>query len=465
VPGLELPAGSHGQVLDLEARRKRRVVRWVVVGVGVAGLLALGFYLSEVFNPLLIGLLLAYMLNPLVEWAERRGWSRDRFVTLLFVVVFLVTSVLLGIGAVKMVGQVERLGRALAGERVLDPEDFEDRFLIDAAVALRDGKPLPTGATRERIVHLATAEGHWFIDRDGDGERDPGLVEKVVTVVYGQLGDSVSRHELQQFAGAARNHASSLTRAGSQVTGWLREVANRAGAFLQYLLLVPLYTFFLLQSFSNLRDQLRDHLPGTYRARVVQIARRIDRQVAAFFRGKLMLALGKGTVTWLGFWIAGIPFAFPIGMGAGLLSVVPFLGPICGGGLAIIVSFAPTGWLLKIVLVLVVLAVAEAVEAVAQPVILGREVGLSPLTLILSFFVFGQLFGLFGVLLAVPIACAANTLFVELLLPEIKALAREPGPSIPPETQVFKALSEEQTTGEAVAADDSASPSEPPADA
>jgi predicted PurR-regulated permease PerM len=400
------------------ARRRRNAVRWVVVAAVVVFLLGLGFVLSEVFNPLLLGLLLAYVLNPIVEALERRGLSRDRSVVVLFVVTMVLFGSLLAFGAVKTTDHLDDLLRAISGERILDRRDPDDVATLAAA-----------GGQGVRLDSV-----HSFVDEDGDGKRKVGLAEQVTAAASEHLGAHLSPAELMRLGQAYQVQAASLLKGGVALGQGLRRSLEQVGTWVGFVLLVPLYTFFLLQSFSRLRERIRDHLPGAYRARIVEVARKVDRQVAAFFRGKLILAIIKGLVTSIGLTIADVPFAFLIGMGAGLLSVVPFLGPLCGAPLAIVLGWhGPEGFFAQLLGVGLSFGAAEVVEAVAQPVILGREVGLSPLALILSLFVFGELFGFFGVLLAVPIACVVKILFAELILPEIQALAREPGPPVPPD--------------------------------
>jgi predicted PurR-regulated permease PerM len=404
---------------QVEARR--RLTRWGLVAAFVAGLLACGFYLSDVTNPLLVGLLLAYILNPLVEALERRGWSRNAAVLVMFGATVVGTGGLVVFAAVKAADHLDALRSAIAGERVIDLDD-------PAFVSSSD----LTGMTARGVPLVMTDARHGFFDEDGNGTWRPGIAEQIADKASEHLGARLSRQDLAQLARAYQAQATSVLSAGVELTAGLRRSLSEIGTFFGYVLLVPLYTFFLLQSFSSLRDTMRDHLPGAYRARIVDLARKIDRQVAAFFRGKLLLAFTKGVVTWLGLQVIGVPFAFFIGMGAGLLSVVPLLGPLVGVPLAIVLSWeGPEGWIFRVVWVLVAFGAAEVVEAVVQPVILGREVGLSPLSLILALFVFAKLFGFFGVLLAVPIACIVKILFMELVLPEIKALADEPGPPLP----------------------------------
>lgn len=403
----------------LVQQRRRRLARWALFVAFLLGMLGLGFYLSDVTNPLLLGLLLAYILNPLVEALERRGWSRSASVVVLFGVVLVGVGGALVFAAAKAADHLDDLRRVIAGERIVD--------LHDPTLAPADRARIDAG------VNLVKLDAHHaFFDEDGDGERRIGVAEQIAAYASEHLGARLSRQELAQMARAYQAQAASVVGAGVELTAGLRRSLGELGTFFGYVLLVPLYTFFLLQSFSSLRDSIRDHLPGAYRARIVDLAAKIDRQVAAFFRGKLMLATAKGVVTWIGLWLAGVPFSFFIGMGAGLLSVVPFLGPLCGVPLAVVLSWdGPEGWALRVVWVLAAFLAAEGVEAALQPVILGREVGLSPLSLILALFVFGNLLGFFGVLLAVPIACIVKILFTELVLPEIRVLAEEPGPPLP----------------------------------
>src|SRR5262249_10883141 len=151
------------------------------------------------------------------------------------------------------------------------------------------------------------------------------------------------------------------------------------------------------------------------------------RQLAVFFRGRLAVALTKGALTALGLAIVGVRFSFFIGMLAGLLSVIPLVGPLVGGGLAVIFAYDSGGsWGARCAGVGIVIGLAETFDYVAFPAVIGREVGLHPLILILALFSFGKLFGLFGVLMSVPIACCVKILFEEFVLPEIQALAREP---------------------------------------
>jgi predicted PurR-regulated permease PerM len=388
----------------------------------MAGVLWAGFALSEVFNPLLLGLLFAYILNPLVEKLEERGVKRGLAVGVIFGAVLVLMISTFSFATLKAAVHLSELSGKLVGEQVLDTLDPHDDELLRYYRNPKGARP----ASLSDVASIVSAGGEIFVDLDGDGTRKIGMAEQITVFLLRKFGDPLNVGlDLSKLARAYESHASKLVSVGVGVSRSMRRSLTSIGHFFSYVLLVPVYTFFLALYFSSIRDGMRNHLPGAYREDIVKIASKIDVQVAAFFRGKLAVALLKGVVTWIGLWLAGVPFSFFIGMGAGVLSIVPFIGPLIGGVSAVVLCYTPEGWLLKILWVALAFAAAEAAEAVAQPVILGEAVGLSPLTLILSLFVFGNLFGFFGVLLAVPIACVFKTLFTDLVLPQIRALAED----------------------------------------
>lgn len=412
------------------SKRTRRIL---VVGACLVGLLALTFYLRDVFNPLLLGLLLAYILNPIVEWLEGKGVGRAKAVTVLFGAVLLTVGATGAWATFKAAHGLQDFGQRMVGERILDPLDPHDAALIANVDSQAPPPPhrrdAPAEVTRPHphAPYVRKDDGEYFFDLDDDGERRLGLIEKATDVLGDQLGElHVGRDELKKLARGLESNAGSFSAWGVRLSQGLKKSFHQVGTFFSYLLLVPVYTFFLLSNFTRIRTSIHDHLPGLYRDRIVEIAVKIDRQVAAFFRGKLMLCLLKGLVTSIGLAIAGVPLPFLIGMGAGVLSIVPFVGPLIGGATAVVLGFGEGGDLLpRMIGIALSFGAAEAVEAVAQPIILGREVGIDPILLVLSFFVFGALFGMFGVLLAVPIMSVVKTLFEELVMPEIDALAAE----------------------------------------
>ncbi|MEZ6188291.1 MAG: AI-2E family transporter [Planctomycetota bacterium] len=397
----------------------RRAIGWTL---GVAAFLWLGFYLSDVLNPFLLGVLVAYVCDPVVAWGERRGIRRDVGVSLLFLTILVVFGATLTFTGLQVSRYVEGLSRNLGGERYLERKNPEDLALIRTLEAPPD--------YMQTLAYDET--GRPFLDLNGDGKRQPGAVDRAAESVMSWAQGTLGPDQVKQLKGYFARNSSFVSRLGESLSDWAEGSLHDLNVLVTYLLLVPVYTFFLLQSWPQLKQRLRSHLPYRQKERILRLTAELDGQFSAFFRGKLVLCVLKGLVIGVGLAVAGVPFAALLGFMSLILSFVPFLTWAVCGPIALLVSFDPDHWLWFTLWVVGTFSAAEGLEAVLAPVIMGREVGLAPVTLLLSFFVFAKLFGLFGVLLAVPIACVARTLWIEFALPHIRYLS-EPLPDDPPE--------------------------------
>ena len=179
--------------------------------------------------------------------------------------------------------------------------------------------------------------------------------------------------------------------------------------FLVGLALVPVYLFFFLRSTSDATAQLRGLLPflrDDIREDVVFLAREFVGIVVAFFRGQLLIGLIMGTIYATGFSIAGLKFGLVIGLGMGLLNIVPYLGTMLGLSIALpLAFFQPEGGLWLLGTVLAVFAGVQAFEGwFLTPRIMGRQTGLHPVAIIVAILFWGTaLDGLLGMVLAIPL--------------------------------------------------------------
>ena len=154
----------------------------------------------------------------------------------------------------------------------------------------------------------------------------------------------------------------------------------------------------------------------------------IDQKLGGFVRGELLLILFVGVVLSTGFFLIGLPYWLLIGAFAGVVEIVPVIGPLAAGALAIGVG-ATQSWHLALFAGLIVLAVRQLEDYVIVPRVLGHAVGLSPLVVLVSVTSIGILFGGFYVLLAIPIAAVVATL-VDVVLRDIDPADLEPPPVI-----------------------------------
>ena len=204
----------------------------------------------------------------------------------------------------------------------------------------------------------------------------------------------------QQAGGVAATVLGGLSKSGLAVLGW---VAN--------LLLIPVVTFYFLRDWDVLVARVRELLPRPIEPTVSRLARESDEVLGAFLRGQLSVMLALGTVYSIGLWLVGIDLALLIGMLAGMVSFVPYLGVLVGAAAGIIAALVQHGDWLHPLLVVGVFAVGQTLEGfVLTPWLVGDRIGLHPVAVIFAIMAGGQLFGFLGVLLALPVAAVAMVL-------------------------------------------------------
>ena len=146
-------------------------------------------------------------------------------------------------------------------------------------------------------------------------------------------------------------------------------------------------------------------------AEISRLVGEVDKVLGAFFRGQLMVMFALGVIYTIGMALVGIEFAVLIGMGAGLLSIVPYLGSIVGVVVASGAAIFQFQDAFHLIMVLLVFGVGQAAEGMyLTPKLVGDQIGLHPVTVIFAVLAGGQLFGFLGILLALPVAAALNVL-------------------------------------------------------
>ncbi len=173
--------------------------------------------------------------------------------------------------------------------------------------------------------------------------------------------------------------------------------------FLLNLVLVPVVLFYLLRDWTQLVRFVDEIIPRHWYKQVNVLAREIDRVLAEFLRGQLSVMLLMSIYYVMGLWLVGLEFALPIGVIAGILVFVPYLGMVIGLILATLVALIQfQGWS-GLIPVWIVLGVGQLLEnMVVTPWLVGNRIGLHPVVVIFALLAFGQLFGFVGLLLALP---------------------------------------------------------------
>jgi predicted PurR-regulated permease PerM len=334
--------------------------RWVPVAAAVVAAGLLIYLLRAVLAPVFFAFLLAYMLNPLVARFESRRVPRTAGITLL-------------LGGV--------LGAIAVFALLLLPGIVRDLIAL--------GGELPAAA--RRVFELGAPHLKQY------GIEVPSSSEELLR----RLQDAMS--------GLPAGAAGALGEVVKAVLGNTASFLNTlAGA-----IMIPILSFYLLKDFDSLMAGARELIPPASREAVTDIAAEVDQVLGQFIRGQLMV-MGILAVLYAGgYSLIGVRLAVPIGIVAGLLSFIPYLGGAAAFGLALLmVALHWTGWV-QIVLLTVVYAVIQLLEGfVITPRIVGDKLGLAPVWVLIGLMAGGNLFGFVGVLLALPATAVAKVAVV-----------------------------------------------------
>ena len=176
-------------------------------------------------------------------------------------------------------------------------------------------------------------------------------------------------------------------------------------ALLANLLLIPGAMFYFLRDWETLVARLDGMVPRHWHAKVSEIAGEVDNILAEFLRGQLSVMLLMSVFYVVALWLVGLEFALPIGILAGMLVFIPYLGMILGLLLATLAAAMQFGEFGGVLLVWAVFGTGQLIEGmVVTPWLVGDRIGLHPLAVVFALMAFGQLFGFFGILLALPMA-------------------------------------------------------------
>jgi predicted PurR-regulated permease PerM len=243
----------------------------------------------------------------------------------------------------------------------------------------------------------------------------PTELERAKTLLETWARDRLGAH-FEPFRAGLDRIAADFSSNWGALAGFIAQSVWSQGrallSFLSLLLVTPLVVFYLLVDWHPMLAKLDGWLPRDHAPTIRRIAGEIDDAIAAFIRGQGLVCLILGALYAAGLTWAGLRYGLLIGVATGILSFVPFVGWALGlltAAIVAIVQFGPeTTPLIKVV---AVFALGQALDAaLLAPKIVGPKIGLHPVWLIFALFVFSYLFGVVGVLVAVPVAAAIAVL-------------------------------------------------------
>lgn len=200
-------------------------------------------------------------------------------------------------------------------------------------------------------------------------------------------------------------HWQNAGKVSASMLPWLSSSGSTLIALLMNLLLIPLVMFYLLRDWPQLLARVDAVIPRRWHDKTVEIAGEVDAVLAEFLRGQLSVMVLMSVFYAAALMLTGMQFALPIGIVSGMLVFVPYLGAIIGLLLATLVALTQFDSFTGVLLVWGIFAAGQMLEGmVVTPKLVGDRIGLHPLGVIFALLAFGQLFGFFGVLLALPIS-------------------------------------------------------------
>lgn len=212
-----------------------------------------------------------------------------------------------------------------------------------------------------------------------------------------------------------------ITKAGG-FANWALQTTLRSGkAIFQtivFMILIPIVTFYLLRDWPIFLASLEKILPKKIKPKIISIAQECDEVIGAFFRGQLLVMLALGIYYSAGLTALGLNVGVVVGLIIGVISIIPYLGSIVGVFIAALVTYAQFNDIKHLMWLALIFIIGHILENfVLSPYLIGNRVGLHPVLVIFAILAGGTLFGLFGVLLAIPSAAIIMILLRHLFKP------------------------------------------------
>ncbi len=336
---------------DLTFKRLPKILLWVLV---FFIFIYLAYLLSDIIIILVISILLAFIFDPLVSMLEQEGFNRLASTLFIFIgfglFVYIGLSVFIPQFSLQMNQLIETLRDFSLHDQVVEIEK-EIRSLFPF---------FPSGELSKRVEEFLS---HQIINSFDS-----------ITILLSSIFSIIA-----------------------------------------ILVIVPFISFYLLKDSRNILQGILHIMPNKYFEMSYHISKKVSVQIGRFVRAWIFDATFVGTFCGLGFYIIGIESALPLGVIAGLGHLVPYLGPIIGGIPAAIISIIQFGDLSHIPHILIVLSIIYTLDnGFVQPYVFAKSVDIHPIIIILLIIAGSQLFGVLGMLLAVPTAAVIRTLIKEI---------------------------------------------------
>jgi len=328
-----------------------KILIWLA---GTIIFLYLVYLLTEILIIIALAILLAFIFAPFVSLLEARGFNRLTSTLIIFGIFGFLIYLSMSVIIPKLIFQMNQLVEALQGF------SFDEEMKALEAAILRYLPFLEPGSLTTRIETLFSSQ---LVN----------IIDSTTTVLSSII------------------------------------------SIIAVLIIVPFVTFFLLKDNRRIFQGILHTVPNKYFEMSYYVFKKVTLQLGLFVRAWIFDATFVGVMIGFGFYFIGVPNALPLGVIAGLGHLIPYFGPVIAGIPAVIVSIVQYGDLSQLPLIALVVLITYTIDnGFVQPYVFGKSVDMHPIVIILLIISGGILFGLVGMLLAVPIATVIKTFSKEI---------------------------------------------------
>jgi predicted PurR-regulated permease PerM len=379
-------------------------------------------FLQPILIPVAIAVILTYLLDPLVTKMSRGTLSRTKAVALVFAIAFFA----LGGLAAWLIPTISIQSANFARQVPAYTERARD-YTVDLIYRFDQTFGLLGGAHRKSA---STSLTNWLIGPAESPARTPATATPTAspqasasaTEIIAPSPPKLTTAERQRIQAYVEKQMPKLEQALPLVLGKLWDILKKSiggflgvTGFLLSLILVPIYLFFLLNEKPRIQQRWKDYLPlreSPLRDEVADVLSEINRYVTAYFRGQLLVCLVDGILIGTALTIFGLNFAPLIGVLVVILTMVPYIGIIiCWVPAVLIAAFQWGDWTHPMIVTGIFILIQNLEGIFYAPRIVGNYVGLHPMTVIVSIFLWGLIIGgVIGPLLAVPLTATIKVL-------------------------------------------------------
>ena len=384
----------------------------IVCGVWV------GYAMRDITIPLLVALLLAYLFEPLIAFfADNPKFPLGRIPVISGILTLLTISVLLILAVTIPLVVAQTTGL------VNDVQNGKLRSQLE-----RVTQNYAPESVKNEILHTLN-----FLPNISDSSTYQEPSELMSNESMDPIASSVVRVEDTHLPAVTENARSGLVSIAQTTGDVAYNVATAIVHFAMLAVLIPFYFFFFSLWFPKVKEFAASLIPDGGKNDTVTLLKKMDAAVAGFVRGRIVIAFIMGVLLAIVWMVIGVPYAILLGIGIGFLCAVPFLGlvgiPLSIGLLYLeqlgVSEASRMEWWAILLWPALIFGVVQALDGwLLTPLIAGKATNLDPVTIFVAVLAGGSVLGVYGMLLAVPIAACIKILIQDRLLPKVHAWAR-----------------------------------------